>query len=242
MTPDGERNAALLLQVQSGGEEALDAIVRENMGLVKMIALRYKDRGAEYEDLVQIGCIGLIKAARCYDFSFGTAFSTYAVPLISGEIRRHLRDDGPVKVPRAVKKLGADAMRARERIKSEEGREPRLSELCALLGCGEEELAQALGAAGPVRSLYESARGDEDGRLLDLLPDPDERLETLTDRLALRQAIARLDEFDRKLVFLRYYKDLSQDQTGRILGVSQVKISREEKKIMGELRRFLESG
>ncbi len=233
---DSERNMRLLREVQLGDEEALDALVAENMGLVKSVALRYKGRGTDYEDLIQIGAIGMIKAAKSFDFSFGTTFSTYAVPLITGEIRRHLRDDGPIKVSRSLRKLGADAMRAREIYQNEQGREPRISELALLLECTEEELVQAMEAVCPIHSIYETAGKEEEGQLLDILPDTDEQLDSLTDRLALRQAVEELDEFHRKIVILRYYKELSQEQTGRILGVSQVKVSREEKKIMEELR------
>ncbi len=236
---DSERNMLLLERVKNGEQDALDALMCENMGLIRSIALRYRGRGTEYEDLVQIGAIGMIKAAKSFDFSFKTAFSTYAVPLIAGEIRRHLRDDGPIKVSRTLRKLGADAMRARELFQRENGRDPRVSELAKSLECCEEELVQALEAVCPVHSLYESAGKEEEGQLLDLLPDTDEELESITDRLALRQAVSNLDEFQQRIVILRYYKELSQEQTGKILGISQVKVSREEKKIMEQLRKVL---
>ncbi|MBQ8911602.1 MAG: sigma-70 family RNA polymerase sigma factor [Clostridia bacterium] len=236
---DVERNMLLLERIGRGEEGALEALTEENMGLVKSVALRFKGRGTEYEDLVQIGAIGMIKAAKSFDFSYGTAFSTYAVPLIAGEIRRHLRDDGPIKVSRTVKKLGSDAMKAREQFLAKEGREPRLSELAALCGVDREQLAGALEAVSPVRSIYEGVGKDEEGQLLDLLPDSSDELERLTDRLALRQALSCLSGLHRQIVILRYYKELSQEQTGRILGLSQVKVSREEKKIMAILREFL---
>ena len=236
---DNARNMSLLRQIQAGDERAMQQLALENMGLVNSVAARYRGRGTEYEDLVQIGCIGMIKAAKSFDFSFNTTFSTYAVPLICGEIRRYLRDDGPVKVSRSLRRLGADAMKAREEFCRKEGREPRLSELSAQLGVSEEELVRAYEAVCPVHSLYEPGGKEDEGQLLDLIPDPDEQLESLTDRLALRQAISTLDDLHRKIVILRYYKDLSQEQTGRILGISQVKVSREEKKILSELRKCL---
>ena len=239
ITADGQKNIELLKRAQQGSAEALEEFVEGNMGLVKSIARRYKDRGTEYEDLVQIGAVGMIKAIKSFDFSYGTAFSTYAVPLISGEIRRHLRDDGPLKVSRSLRKLGADALRERERFQSVNGREPRLSELAEALHCGEEELSEAMEAVFPVRSIYETAGKNEEGQLLDLLPDTDEPIERLTDRLALQSALSTLDGFQRRIVVLRYYKDLSQVETGRILGVSQVKVSREEKKIIERLRQIL---
>lgn len=236
---DGEKNLLLLAQIAEGRQGALEELVYENMGLVRSVALRFKGRGTEYEDLLQIGSIGMIKAAKSFDLSYGTAFSTYAVPLIAGEIRRHLRDDGPIKVSRTLKKIASDAMRQRERIVLEEGREPRISELAALIGVGEEELGQALEASGPVRSIYEAVGKDEEGTLEDLLPAEGEEIERLTDRLALKQALDALEPLHRQIVVLRYYKELSQEQTGRILGLSQVKISREEKKIMALLRHSL---
>ena len=236
---DGEKNLSLLAQIAEGRQGALEELVYENMGLVRSVALRFKGRGTEYEDLLQIGSIGMIKAAKSFDLSYGTAFSTYAVPLIAGEIRRHLRDDGPIKVSRTLKKIASDAMRQRERIVLEEGREPRISELAALIGVGEEELGQALEASGPVRSIYEAGGKDEEGTLEDLLPAEGEEIERLTDRLALKQALDALEPLHRQIVVLRYYKELSQEQTGRILGLSQVKISREEKKIMALLRHSL---
>ena len=236
---DGEKNLSLLAQIAEGRQGALEELVYENMGLVRSVARRFKGRGTEYEDLLQIGSIGMIKAAKSFDLSYGTAFSTYAVPLIAGEIRRHLRDDGPIKVSRTLKKIASDAMRQRERIVLEEGREPRISELAALIGVGEEELGQALEASGPVRSIYEAVGKDEEGTLEDLLPAEGEEIERLTDRLALKQALDALEPLHRQIVVLRYYKELSQEQTGRILGLSQVKISREEKKIMALLRHSL---
>lgn len=236
---ENARNMELLYRVRSGEPGALDEFSAENMGLVRSIALRFTGRGIEYEDLVQIGCIGMIKAAKNFDFSFNTAFSTYAVPHIAGEIRRFLRDDGPVKVSRTLRRLGSEMMRAREEFIKEKGREPRISELSEVLGCSEEDLVRASEAARPVRSIYESAAGDDEGALIDLIPENDSALEELTDRLALRQAIAALPEMQRKIIILRYYKDLSQEATGRVLGISQVKVSREEKKILGELRKSL---
>ena len=238
-TTDGQRNIELLAQVREGKSEALGELVERNMGLVKSIARRYKDRGTEYEDLVQIGAIGMIKAANSFDFSYGTTFSTYAVPLIAGEIRRHLRDDGPLKVSRTLRKLGADALREREKFQNANGREPRISELAAAMCCSEEELTEALEAVFPVRSIYEPAGRTQDGMLLDLLPETDGALERLTDRLSLQAALRTLGDFQREIVFLRYYRDLSQEETGRILGVSQVKVSREEKKIIARLRQLL---
>ncbi len=234
-----EDNSELLRRQQQGDPTALEQIVSANMGLVKSIALRFRDRGAEFEDLVQIGTIGMIKAARSFDFSYGTAFSTYAVPLIIGEIRRFLRDDGLIKVSRTVKKQGVALMRAKEKFLQQYGREPRISELAQLCDMSVEEAASAFEAVGPVHSFDEPTGDDDHMTLGNLLADRDNAIDNLTDRIALSQAICDLPELQRKIVALRYDKNLSQQQTGDILGLTQVKVSREEKKIMQTLRHAL---
>jgi len=206
---------------------------------VKTVAARFRDRGVEYEDLVQIGTIGMLRAVRSFDFSYGTVFSTYAVPLIVGEIRRFLRDDGPVKVGRALKKQGADIMRKREAFTALHGREPRISELAEACGLTPEEVVEAMEAISPVRSLSEPAGEDDSMTLEGMIADGDSALDSLTDRLALAEAIRSLEPRQRQIITLRYYRNLSQQQTGDILGLSQVKVSREEKKIMEKLRKML---
>lgn len=242
---DKSRNAELLALVAEGDNEALGELVTFNMGLVKSLALRFRDRSlcggraVEYEDLIQIGTIGMIKAARSYDPSYNTAFSTYAVPLIIGEIRRFLRDDGLIKVGRTVKKTGADIGRKREEFVTEHGREPRISELAELCGLPEEEVVYALEAVATVRSLSEPA-GEDDGLTLEsTLSEHSVEIDTATDKIALNEAVSGLPELWRKIVYLRFARELSQQQTGRILGMTQVKISREEKKIMDRLRSAL---
>jgi RNA polymerase sigma factor, sigma-70 family len=242
---DKSRNTDLLARVAEGDDVALEELVTLNLGLVKSLALRFRDRSlcggraVEYEDLIQIGTIGMIKAARSFDPSFGTAFSTYAVPLIIGEIRRFLRDDGLIKVGRAIKKTGADIGRHREEFVSEHGREPRVSELAELCGLPEEEIVYAMEAVGTVRSLSEPA-GEDDGLTLEsTLSEHGCEIEVATDKIALGEAVAGLPELWRKIVYLRFERELSQQQTGRILGLTQVKISREEKKILDKLRSAL---
>ena len=239
MSGSAERNSVLIKRIQSGDESALDELISLNMGLVKNIAARFRERGTDYEDLVQLGVIGMIKAARSFDFSFNTVFSTYAVPLIIGEIRRFLRDDGMIKVSRSLKKVGSDALRCKEKFIAENGREPRLSELSQLCGVDAEELVSALEAIGPVHSLSESgdAGGDDDSPTLEnMIGETDSRIDGLTDRIALCEAIKKLPPVSRQLIILRYFKEMSQQQTGNILGMTQVKVSREEKKIMEKLR------
>ena len=234
-----EENNQLLRRAVQGDEQAVAELIDRNMGLVKNVAGRFRDRGVEYEDLVQIGTIGMLRAVRSFDFSYGTVFSTYAVPLIVGEIRRFLRDDGPVKVGRSLKKQGIDIMRRREAFIARSGREPRLSELAGECGLTVGEVVEAMEAISPVRSLSEPAGEDDSMTLEGTIADSDSTLDSLTDRLALAEAIRSLEPLHRQIIALRYYRDLSQQQTGEILGLSQVKVSREEKKIMEKLRRML---
>ncbi len=235
-----DRNPEYLRRIAEGDETALAALVEENMGLVRSIALRFKDRGTEYEDLVQIGVIGMIKAAKSFDFSYATTFSTYAVPLIMGELRRHLRDDGPIKVGRKAREQSLAILRERENYMRVYGREPQLSEICKILDISAEEAATALVATSVPRSLDEKIGDGEDGiSLKELLPDPNDPVDILTDRLALKQAIASLEPMQQRIIYLRYIKELSQQRTGQLLGLSQVKVSREEKKIMQILREAL---
>ena len=235
-----EETVALIGLAKTGDREALAHLVEGNMGLCKSIAARFRDRGVEYEDLVQLAAIGMIKAIRSFDFAYQTAFSTYAVPLIIGEIRRFLRDDGTVKVSRGVKRLGTDAMRRKEEFIRREGREPKLSELADLCGVSTEELVFSLEATGPIRSLSETVGGDEDGTPIgDLLADGSDDIGKMTDRIALSEAIGQLPSLQRQLIYLRYFKEMSQAEVGKILGMTQVKVSREEKKIMEILRRAL---
>ena len=242
-TKDYSENLRLIRLVQTGeareSERALEELLALNAGLLRNLALRFRDRGVELEDLLQIGTIGMIKAARSFDLARGTSFSTYAVPLVFGELRRHLRDEGPIKVGRYYKKLGVMLMNEKHRIQAEEGREPRIGELAELCGVSREDAAMALEAASPIVSLSERAFGDEEGvEWSAVIPDEGSavELEQMIDRMALGQAIGKMPEFWQRIVALRYYRNLTQQQTAEVLGVTQVKISREEKKIVEFLR------
>ena len=232
-------NVQLIESAQAGDEEAMERLVVTNMGLVRSLAIRFRDRGTEMEDLIQIGTIGMIKAIRSFDLSRGTAFSTYAVPLIVGEIRRHLRDDGMIKVSRAYRRIGMALMNAQNRIRSEEGRDPTVGELAELCGISPEDAAIALDAIAPVSSLSETVYGEEGITLEGTIADEDNDIEKMSDRIALSQAISRMQPLWQKIVLLRYYRDMTQQQTADRLGLSQVKVSREEKKIMAFLREQL---
>ncbi len=236
-----QKNRELLILAGQGDEQALERLVVENMALVRSVAVKFKDRGTEYEDLVQIGTIGMIKAIRSFEVERGTAFSTYAVPLIVGEIRKHLRDDGPIKVGREYKRIGALLLGERNRMISETGKEPTIGELAARCGVSAEDAAISLDAIAPVSSLSETVFDDGSLTLEGTLPDRDSADETerMLDSLALSQAISRLDPLWRKIVLLRYWRNMTQQQVASALGLSQVKVSREEKKIMERLRELL---
>ena len=224
-----------LQRASEGDREAEERLVEWNQGLVTSVAARFRGRGADFEDLVQIGSIGLLKAIRSFDLERGFAFSTYAVPLIIGEIRRFLRDDGMVKVGRGQKRMGALLMKEREAWIAEHGEEPRLNVLAARVGITPEEAAAALDAASPVRSLSERI-GEDDFSLEDVIPAEEDEIGRMVENLALTETIRRLPPLWRQIIALRYFKDYSQQQTADALGLTQVKISREEKKIFAELR------
>lgn len=236
-----ERNTELLERVRDGDSEAEALLVEENAGLVRTVAKRFLDRGTEYEDLIQIGTIGMIRAIRSFSLERGTAFSTYAVPLIVGEIRRHLRDDGPLKVSRIYKRQGVSLMREKNRIMNEEGREPGIAELAAACGISAEEAAISLDAISPVTSLSDFVYGEDTVTYEGVIADEESENESerICDRIAISQSLQKLPPEWRKIILLRYYRNFTQQQTAEALGLTQVKISREEKKILAALRREL---
>ena len=209
--------------------------IENNMGLVHSCAGRLKGRGIEYEDLVQAGCIGLCKAADAFDYGRGVRFSTYAVPVILGEIRRLFRDGGTVKVSRTLKELSLKVSRARERWISENGREPQISELARLLEVKDEQIVEAISASAPPLSLTSS--DDENGSQLDVPVDSPE--EQLSNLISLRQVLSDLEARDRRLVYFRYFGNMTQTQTAERLGMTQVQVSRREKKILQGMRELL---
>ena len=209
--------------------------IENNMGLVHSCAGRLKGRGIEYEDLVQAGCIGLCKAADAFDYGRGVRFSTYAVPVILGEIRRLFRDGGTVKVSRTLKELSLKVSRARERWISENGREPQISELARLLEVKDEQIVEAISASAPPLSLTSS--DDENGSQLDVPVDSPE--EQLSNLISLRQVLSDLEARDRRLVYFRYFGNMTQSQTAERLGMTQVQVSRREKKILQGMRELL---
>lgn len=235
---DFSDNAGNILLANAGDEEATAELMRSNAPLVYKIARSFMGRGCEFEDLVQLGSIGMLKAIRSFNPSLGYTFSTYAVPLIVGEIRRFLRDDGTLKVSRRLKQNAAAVLRERERFISENGREPHTEELAPACQMSVEEVTEALCAVSPVRSLAEPIGGDEELVLENVIAGEDE-IENETERMALTEALRTLEPMHRKIVTLRYFRNMSQKETAKVLGLTQVKVSREEKKIFAKLRKEL---
>ena len=229
----------LLEAARRGDNEACERLLVENSGLIWSVAKRYYGRGVESEDLYQLGCLGFLKAVRGFDQSYGTQFSTYAVPKIAGEIRRFLRDDGAVKVSRGVKERALAVRLARDRLCARLGREPTLSELSAATGLEPEDIAAAETATMAVASIH-SESGEEGFTLESVLGDGGMEDEVV-ERLALRAAIDRLPERERQVVLLRFFKNLTQDRAAKVLGVSQVQVSRIERRALGHLREVLET-
>jgi len=229
--------AELIRSAQAGDQDAKEQLVVENSGLIWSVARRYFGRGVDPDDLYQLGCVGFLKAVAGFDTEYGTQFSTYAVPKIAGEIRRFLRDDGAVKVSRGVKERAASVKLARSRLTASLGREPTLSELADETGFTAEEIASAETATSAAESIQRES-GDEGFTLEDVLTDGNQE-ERLIERIALREAIERLEERERMVIELRFFHGLTQERTAKILGVSQVQISRIEKKALQTLRGYI---
>lgn len=232
-------NAApeLLEAAAQGDEQACEQMLRENSGLIWSIVRRYYGRGVEPDDLYQLGCLGFLKAVSGFDPEFGTQFSTYAVPKIAGEIRRFLRDDGTVKVSRGIKERSMHIKSARCALEQRLGRAPLLSELAAETGLTPEEIAFAETATNPAESLQRET--GEDGFTLEHVLCDTEGEERMIEHVALRCAIEELPEKERKTLYLRYYHGFTQEKTAKVLGVSQVQISRLERKAIAQLREML---
>ena len=223
----------LLRAAQEGDRDACEQAVIENNGLIWSVVRRYYGRGVDPEDLYQLGCLGFLKAVQGFDFDYGTCFSTYAVPKIAGEIRRFLRDDGAIKVGRSLREQAQTLYTVRQRLRQQLGREPVLSELSDATGWTAEEIAQVDLATDAPDSLQ---RETADGLTLEGTLGTEAPEESLVERIALREAIDRLPERERMTILLRYFKGLTQDQTARILGVSQVQVSRLERRGLKRLR------
>lgn len=233
-----DHTIALIQRSHNGDEEARAQLVEENTGLVWCIVKRFYNRGAEAEDLFQIGSIGLLKAIDKFDLSYDVKFSTYAVPMISGEIKRFLRDDGMIKVSRSLKELAHRAYSCEAVMREKLGRDPTVTELAEELGVETEELTMALEASGDIESLHKPIyqKEGQEIRLMDKLPQKEEGEEKILDHILLKQLLSYLDKEERQLIYLRYFADQTQSQVGKQMGISQVQVSRMEKKILKNLR------
>lgn len=229
----------LIKQARSGDKLARDKVIKNNMALVYSIVKRFAGRGYDLEDLGQIGAIGLIKAVDKFDLNFDVKFSTYAVPLITGEIKRFLRDDGMVKVSRSLKENGWRLKRAAEQLSLELGREATMEELCEATGMKKEDIVLALEAGNEVESLHKTVFQKEGSEiaLMDRIPSEQDESESVVNRLMLEQLLDELESKERELIELRYFEDKTQMQVAEALQMNQVQVSRLEKKILTAMRK-----
>lgn len=233
-----EQTFELIRQSQAGDKEAKEQLIKIHSGLIWNVVRRFIGRGYETEDLYQIGAIGLIRAIDKFDFTYDVKFSTYAVPLISGEIKRFLRDDGMIKVSRTLKENQWKIKKAMEVLRNELGREPEVDEIAAVLSMEPEEIVLSMEAVIEVESMEQSVYGKDGNEIFlkDKVASEKNEQETLMDHLFLQQLLETLEERDRKLIMLRYFENKTQNQVAGILGISQVQVSRLEKKILRHLK------
>ena len=233
-----EETIALIRRSHNGDKKAREQLVRQNVGLIWCVVRRFYGRGTEPEDLFQIGSIGLLKAIDKFDLSFDVKFSTYAVPMISGEIKRFLRDDGMIKVSRTLKELSYKAYKVKEKLQEEYDREPTLEEIAEVLNIEKEELAMALESGSEVESLYKPIY-QKDGSEIQLLDKLEEsgNEERILNRMLLKKLLETLDEDEKQLIYMRYFANKTQTEIGKKLGISQVQVSRLETKIIKSLRK-----
>lgn len=233
-----EEMSVLIEKSHAGDKQAREVLIEKNLGLVHHIVKRFLNRGVDAEDLFQIGCIGLMKAIDKFDLGFDVKFSTYAVPMISGEIKRFLRDDGMVKVSRSLKENGWKITRAREQFQHEHGREPTLEEIAKVTGLSTEEAVMAMDAGAEVESLYKSIYQSDGNEiyLVDQIASKNNEREKLLNHMLLKQLLSELEGEEKELIRLRYFQGKTQTEVAERLGISQVQVSRLEKKILRRLR------
>jgi len=227
----------LIRLAQAGDKQAAEQLLTENSGLIWSVAKRFIGRGTDTDDLYQLGCLGFLKAVDGFDLEYGTQFSTYAVPKISGEIRRFLRDDGAVKVSRSIKEHAATIKSMRSQLTSSLGREPTIAEISKQTGFSPEEIALAETATAATESIQRES--GEDGFTLENVLTDTESEEKLVEKISLRQAIERLPEQEKLVIMLRYFHGLTQERVARVISVSQVQVSRIEKKALENLKKLL---
>ncbi len=231
----------LLRRAHEGDVQAEEQLIRENLALVHSVAKRFRDRGADYEDLFQIGCVGFVKAIKNFDLSYDVCFSTYAVPMIMGEIRRFLRDDGPLKISRSVKEKARTLMSVQEKLSERLQREPTASEIAEEAGIAPEEIAFVLEAMNPIGSIDEELNpGSENPvKTIDRVADERDHPDSQIDRILVKELLATLEPRERQIIIMRYFQEKTQSEIARAIGVSQVQISRLESKILGKMRQMM---
>ena len=239
-----EDNSELLPLAKAGDTEAMNRLIEANLPLVTSISKKFINRGYDYEDIYQIGCMGLVKAINNFDDKYNVKFSTYAVPMIIGEIKRFLRDDGIIKVSRNVKSLAKKLHFDKEALTKKLNRDPSIEELAEFSGINKEEILFALESSASMQYLYEVIHQDDGAPvlLIDKLSENAEEDKNLTERIALEEALNNLDVKSRQIIVLRYFKDKTQIQVAKMLGISQVQVSRIEKKVLLEMRKQLDEG
>lgn len=236
-----DKTLELIKLAKEGNQDAKEQVVTENLGLVWAVARRFLGRGHELEDLYQIGCIGLMKCIEKFDLSYDVKFSTYAVPMISGEIKRFLRDDGMIKVSRTLKETAYKVKRAREEIVNQTGIEPKLEELSKILEIDVEEIVVSLEANVEVESIHKTIYQNDGNAiyLLDKIADVEDENETLLDQLVVEELMGQLEDTEKKIIKLRYFENRTQTEIAKEIGISQVQVSRMEKKILLKMRQRL---
>lgn len=231
----------LIHMAHEGDKEARDRLVLENVGLIWSIVRRFGGRGYELEDLFQIGSIGLMKAIDKFDLSFDVKFSTYAVPMITGEIKRFLRDDGMIKVSRSIKEMGAKVKNTREVLSFSLGRDPTIEEIASQIGASREEVAASIEAGAEVESLYKTVNRNDEASiyLIDKLEEENMEQEQMLNRMVLKELLSSLEDKEREIIIRRYFYNQTQSQIAQQLNISQVQVSRLEKKILKQMREKL---
>ncbi|MFD3156187.1 RNA polymerase sporulation sigma factor SigF [Haloimpatiens sp. FM7330] len=239
---DYEDNLELIKIAKTGDKNALNQVVQNNLPLVSTISKKFTNRGHEFEDIFQIGCIGLVKAVKNFDSSYNVKFSTYAVPMIMGEIKRFLRDDGIIKVSRSIKNTAKKIHYDKERLTKKIKREPTIEELAEYSGIDKEEIILALESVGKVQYLYDVIHQDDGSpvMLIDKISEKGKGDKQIIDKIALKEALSTLNIRSRQIIMLRYFKDKTQVEVAKMLGISQVQVSRIEKKVLKLMRQKLQ--
>jgi RNA polymerase sporulation-specific sigma factor len=233
----------LLKRARAGDAGAEEQLIRNNLALVHSVAKRFRDRGADYEDLFQIGCVGFVKAIKNFDMNYNVCFSTYAVPMIMGEIRRFLRDDGPMKISRSIKEKARLLLTVQERLSERLQREPTAGEIAAEAGIAPEEISYILEAMNPIASIDEEMNPGAENpiKTIDRVPDESSHPDSQIDRILVKEMLSTLEPRERQIIVMRYFQEKTQSEIAEAIGVSQVQISRLEGKILVKMRNMISS-